>query len=925
MGQLVLFERFKRSQQYQTRDLQRKPKGLFFQILFDEDWRAYLLLLDQAYRQIERPDYHLYEGPLYKALKALERLAEQQRKTIDWGGDDRLFLADNDLLLDLLLACDNVINFEKQKLVWAEGSGKACLRVRKQTDDHFQGGLYVEHQGSLLPHPLPITEHIVLLGTQFIEVQSLGDRFNDLALFASQFPKADLTAYLALALTHAPHLNLEVEGYRMREGGEVAAQPAIVFEKIAPDGALFLRIGAAVPGLAPSFFADFEPNRYGNVDEAAQLISVHQVTPCDPATAFQFVQRSLNKHNKVSGGHFARDGNLFIIDSELAEPFITNELATMAARFSVVGAAKLKAFKVSMQRPKLNLKFDHGVDFLEGQADLDFGGKTVSLGEALRQYRNQGYVTLSDGTKGLVDADYFQKLERIFSSHRNKFRVSIFDVPALEALIQDFQEEEAFKPAREFYQGFLALENKKTRLPKVEGKPRDYQKHGYRWLRYLYDNGHGGCLADDMGLGKTLQTIMLFSAIYPKTKQPSLVVAPRTLLYNWEQECQRFAPKLKLHIYHGPQRNWDKAQKAQVILTTYAILRADILKLRETTFDTVVLDESQHIKNPHAQAAKAVMLLKAPHRFALSGTPIENHLNELYALFRFLNPGMFGSQARFIKHYGNPIMKDGNDDVAGELRRKIKPYILRRLKRDVLTELPPKTERVLKVELSKAHRAYYEKRRAFYASAVNRRIDEDGMRGAQFFVFQALSDLRQAASMPEEKSNSAIANRKREHLLETIDEAVQNGHKVLVFANFLDALARISEDLTKRNIEYALMTGATRDRSKQVQRFQEQQDVSVFLMTLKTGGLGLNLTAADHVFIYDPWWNVAAEQQAIDRCYRMGQDKHVYATRMIARGTIEEKILALQERKTELIDAVIEADSSGTKSLTRQDVEFLLG
>jgi hypothetical protein len=924
MGQLVLFDRFKRRSQFQQTKPQR-PKGIFFQILFDEEWRAYLKILDQEYRAIAQPDYHLYEGPLRKALKALHRLAEAQSNTIDWSGDNRLYLADNDLLLSLMAECNNLINFEKQPLGFVPGSGIALLKVIRESDDGYRGGLFVDFEGSRLAHPIPITEHVVLIGTQFVEVQSLGDRFTDLALFSSQFTKPDLPAYLALALTHAPHLELLVDGFNLRKAGSVSARPAIIFEKIAPDGALFLRVGTSLPGLSPSFYADFEPSRYGNVNEEAGLISIHDVEPCDPTPAFTHVQRTLSKHQRASGGEFARDGALFIIDSDLAETFITAELADLVSRFAVVGAAKLKVFKVSTRRPKLNLKFDHGVDFLEGQVDLNFEGKTIALGDALKQYRNQGYVTLSDGTKGLVDSDYFKKLERIFAFERQKVRLSIFDVSALEALIDDHLEGAAFKPAQDFYKGFLTLETKKTRLPKIEGSPRPYQKFGYRWLRYLYDHGHGGCLADDMGLGKTLQTIMLFAAIYPNAKKPSLVVAPRTLLYNWEAECQRFAPKLQVTIYHGTQRNWKAAQKSQIILTTYAIMRSDIIQMRETELDTVVLDESQNIKNPQSQAARAVLLLKANHRFALSGTPVENHLNELYSLFRFLNPGMLGSQARFIKFFGNPIMKDGDDQAAADLRRKIKPYILRRLKSDVLTELPPKTERVLTVELSENHRSFYEKRRAFYAAAVNQRITKDGMRGAQFFVFQALSDLRQAASMPEEKSARPISNRKRESLLEQIEEATQNGHKVLVFANFLDALARIGEDLSKRNIDYALMTGATRDRNAQVQRFQDDQKVSVFLMTLKTGGLGLNLTAADHVFIYDPWWNVAAEQQAIDRCYRMGQEKHVFATRMIARGTIEEKIQELQERKTELIDSVIEADAGGTKLLTRQDVEFLLG
>ncbi|MEM9849079.1 MAG: DEAD/DEAH box helicase, partial [Bacteroidota bacterium] len=322
---------------------------------------------------------------------------------------------------------------------------------------------------------------------------------------------------------------------------------------------------------------------------------------------------------------------------------------------------------------------------------------------------------------------------------------------------------------------------------------------------------------------------------------------------------------------------------------------------------------------------KAIMLLKSDHRLALSGTPVENNLGELYSLFRFLNPTMFGTLNNFGKNYLTPIQKYGDKSAMQHLRKKIYPFILRRLKKDVLKDLPDKIEQTLYVEMSDQQQKLYEQRRQFYQVAINSQIAEKGVQGSQFFIFQALNELRQIASVPENLSDGKIPSPKRELLQEQLLDTVANGHKALVFANYLSAVELISEAVESAGIGYVSMTGATRNRQKLVDRFQNDPDCRVFIMTLKTGGTGLNLTAADTIFIFDPWWNVAAENQAIDRAHRIGQKNTVLAYKLITQGTIEEKILKLQEVKKELFDSIITTDGSATKSLTEEDINFILG
>lgn len=373
------------------------------------------------------------------------------------------------------------------------------------------------------------------------------------------------------------------------------------------------------------------------------------------------------------------EGNLFIIPEETAGPFLLNALPTLLHTYQLVGAEKLREYKVKPVKPKLNISLSSGIDFLEGDATLDVENETLSLQQVLQDYNKKKYIQLSDGNRAIIEDSYMRKLERIFMQKKGKagkdgkIKISFFDLPEVEELINGELEGEAFKHHREVYEGFNHLAEEKLKTPKLKATLRPYQAEGIKWIKYLYDNNLGGCLADDMGLGKTVQTIGTLTLIYPKEKKPTLIVMPRSLLFNWQNELKKFAPQLSVFTYYANERDIKEAMKHQVILTTYAMVRNDIEDFRKKKFHYVILDESQNIKNMTTQTTQAALLLQAEHRLALSGTPVENNLAELYSLFRFLNPTMFGTLDNFNSRYATPIQKDGDNDALLSLRKRYSP------------------------------------------------------------------------------------------------------------------------------------------------------------------------------------------------------------------------------------------------------------
>jgi SNF2 family DNA or RNA helicase len=445
----------------------------------------------------------------------------------------------------------------------------------------------------------------------------------------------------------------------------------------------------------------------------------------------------------------------------------------------------------------------------------------------------------------------------------------------------------------------------------LQAQLRPYQLSGLAWMQFLREYGFGGILADDMGLGKTIQTLahILAEKEAGRLDAPALVVAPTSLMGNWQAEAARFAPGLRVLLLHGKDRkeSFDQVAGADIVLTTYALLGRDEDALRRHRYHLLILDEAQYIKNSRAKAAQVVRLLDARHRLCLTGTPVQNHLGELWSQFHFLMPGLLGNEKTFNAHYRKPIEGRGDTLRKDLLVRRLKPFMLRRTKDRVATELPPKTEIVLPVDFGAAQRDLYETVRLAMDRKVRDEIDRKGLARSQIVILDALLKLRQVCCDPRLlKGGAAAGSGKLEALMELLDTLLSEGRKVLVFSQFTSMLALIEAELRARAVAYALLTGDTSDRDAQVADFQQGR-VGVFLISLKAGGVGLNLTAADTVIHYDPWWNPASENQATDRAWRIGQTQPVFVYKLIARGTLEEKIQDMQRRKGDLANALLDS------------------
>jgi superfamily II DNA or RNA helicase len=592
-----------------------------------------------------------------------------------------------------------------------------------------------------------------------------------------------------------------------------------------------------------------------------------------------------------------------------------------------------------IRRPgSIRLWVTSGIDWFELEGEVDYDGATVSLPRLLAAARRgEKFVRLDDGSQGMLPEEWLKKHGDLAALGEEtdetlKFRPS--QTMLLDALL-------AAQPASKADRTFETLARKlksfegiqpKSAPQSFQGTLRPYQQEGLSWLHFLREFHLGGCLADDMGLGKTVQVLALLESRRVRRlkkgeqRRPSLVVVPRSLIFNWVNEAARFTPKLRMMNYTGTGRKLLRRQfdDQHVIVTTYGTLRRDAARLKDRHFDYVILDESQAIKNENSASAKACRLLTADHRLAMTGTPVENHLGELWSLFEFLNPGMLGRSSAF-KNLTRA--SNGLDDTTIEtLAASLKPYLLRRTKEQVLDDLPDKTEQTLHCQMSKSQRAYYDELRDFYREQLTRRIEEEGLKKSKIQILEALLRLRQAACHPALVDPQRIgeSSAKLEALLEQVREVISEGHKALVFSQFTSLLRIVREQLDADQICYEYLDGKTSKRQQCVETFQNDPDCRLFLISLKAGGHGLNLTAADYVFILDPWWNPAVEAQAVDRAHRIGQQRHVFAYRLICRDTVEERILELQQKKRKLADAIITADSSLVGSLSAEDLKLLL-
>lgn len=626
--------------------------------------------------------------------------------------------------------------------------------------------------------------------------------------------------------------------------------------------------------------------------------------------------------------------------------------------------------KVYRSPGRFALGVSSGIDWFELHGTLDFGDTVAHLPELLAAVkRGESVVRLGDGSVGLLPEQWLERyglLAGLGSTQDDHVRFTRSQIGLLDALLAaqpDVERDAIFTQACTELRSFSGIEAADPPAD-FRGELRPYQKEGLGWTEFLRRFGFGGCLADDMGLGKTVQVLALLEArrqlrrvdehsgerarpgrttasgrtgpsdhTEPSDRGgssarigPSLAVVPKSLLFNWKAEAARFAPRLRILDHTGPERSSgnERFEDYDLILTTYGTLRQDAADFKDVRFDYVILDEAQAIKNADSASAKAARLLKADHRLALSGTPIENHLGELWSLMEFLNPGLLGAASVFRLTRG--AGRDPDEDTRRVLAQALRPFILRRTKEQVVRELPPKVEQTLYCELESRQRRLYEELRDHYRGTLLKRIDREGLARSKIQILEALLRLRQAALHPglidERRSREPAA--KLETLLPRVEEVLEEGHKVLVFSQFTRMLGILRESLDRESVPYEYLDGRTRDREGAVTRFQTDPDCKLFLISLKAGGLGLNLTAAQYIFLLDPWWNPAVEAQAIDRAHRIGQTSQVFAYRLISRNTIEEKVLELQGHKRDLAESIVGADKSLIRNLRREDLEQLL-
>ncbi len=582
----------------------------------------------------------------------------------------------------------------------------------------------------------------------------------------------------------------------------------------------------------------------------------------------------------------------------------------------------------------MRLEVSSGIDWFDLHGQIDFGeGRSAPFPQLLAAVaRGEDVVVLDDGSVGLLPEEWLRRYATIAgfgAADGDAIRFQRSQAALLDALL-------AVQPAITYDDTFAQLRAELHTFSGVHpvdppstfhGTLREYQRDALGWFEFLRRFHFGGCLADDMGLGKTVMVLALLDARRQSRakgeRAPSLVVVPRSLVFNWRDEATRFAPGLNVVDYTGALRDLDAIHRADLVLTTYGTLRRDAAALHAIEFDYAILDEAQAIKNAATASAKAARLLRARHRLALSGTPVENHLGELWSLFEFLNPGLLGSARAFQR--ASTARARGDENLEW-LSRALRPFILRRTKEQVAPELPRRTEQTLQCELEGAQRRHYDELRAHYRETLLARIARDGVNRSKMQILEALLRLRQAAC------HSGLVDPARAHepaakfdvLIPRLLEVVAEGHKALVFSQFTSLLALLRPRLEALGITYEYLDGRTRDRAARVDRFQSDPACPLFLISLKAGGLGLNLTAAEYVFLLDPWWNPAVEAQAIDRAHRIGQARHVFAYRLIARDTVEEKVAELQQTKRDLADAILNADGGLVRSLQAEDLEMLL-
>lgn len=614
--------------------------------------------------------------------------------------------------------------------------------------------------------------------------------------------------------------------------------------------------------------------------------------------------------------------------------WVIDHLPSLAEEgFEIYGEQQLKRYAPPKKLTSSSLSVRSGERWFEVEGSMTFGDTTVNMNDIRRVLvRDKPYIRLQDGTTGELPADWLERLKtllHLMQPGKKSSRVPKIAAPVVQELgevADEYQADATFDDYAAKLREFDRVES--IEAPRgFRGELRPYQEAGLSWLWFLNRYGFGGILADDMGLGKTIQVLALLQKVRESSGDaPSaLVIAPRSVLHNWEAETDRFLPDWEVYIHHGTDRAAiiDDMPNAPLTATTYSTMRNDISFLQEREYDYIILDESHTIRNPASKTFRAIRQLRATHRLCLTGTPVQNTTMDLWSQFEFLNPGILGGQKQFREKWVKPLEQENDDTAEKILHKSVAPFILRRTKQQVAKDLPPLTSSQVDCPMDTIQQSVYEKYRQVYHKIVNEEIDTKGVRESRFTVLEGLTRLRQICCAPELVDGETGSSAKLSRFVAMAEELISEGHRALVFSQFVQFLKKIEAVVQSRGWDYEYLDGQTRNRQERVDRFQSDDSKNLFLISLKAGGEGLNLTGADYVFLMDPWWNPAAERQAMDRTHRIGQDEHVFAYRFVCPGTVEEKILRLQDRKRDLAEKLIVAEPGIFKRLERNDLVAL--
>lgn len=640
--------------------------------------------------------------------------------------------------------------------------------------------------------------------------------------------------------------------------------------------------------------------------------------------------------------HFQlRSNSLWFLEPEEAITFLLDAYPKLVEAYRVYGEKDLTRYKVRLTPPNVvaTVETQEEDKWFNLEINVEYEDTSVPIDKIWKAWsQGKRYVQLKDGSYTSLPESWLEKLGHklialgLDPEKPPKKRFENFEAPVLDKILEDIPETTSdgfWDTLRDKIHDFTEV--KQVKAPKgLNATLRPYQLQGVSYMNFLREYHFGGILADEMGLGKTIQTLTFLQYMKEEGhKGPNLIIVPTSVLPNWEREAQKFVPDMKRLVIYGSKREnlFKQIESSELIITTYALLRRDLDELLKFEFNAIILDEAQNIKNPNTITARSVRKMQARFRLCLSGTPIENTLLELWSLFEFLMPGFLGSQAAFQKGFVKPI-KDGDEDSLNYLKARVKPFILRRTKNEVAKDLPPKVENIYYSALLEDQMELYAALAKKLKEQVMQNVEEKGIGQSQISILDALLKLRQICCHPRLLKldmpglNTNLSSGKFEAFKDLVTSIIDDGHKVLVFSQFVQMLHIIRNWLHMVEIPFCYLDGTSKDRFEQVDKFNNSPEIPIFLISLKAGGTGLNLTSADYVIHYDPWWNPAVEDQATDRTHRIGQTRQVFAYKMICENTVEEKILKLQESKKGIADSIIPGQSAW-KSLTRSDLEML--